>query len=139
LIHQNYFSLVNSWPRPYCPKFSNLQVTQIIDHGPKMYDASTNLPARGPTSTNLFVCSPTLRTSSPVVQHTWSNNYEPPCSQQLSSVSTEHTNLPARIPTREHHNMKLPFHIIMCSPPVMNLPAHDTISISCSKSHITSQ
>ena len=42
-------------------------------------------------------------------------------------MSTKHTNLPARILTREHHNMNLPTHIIMCSSPVMNLPAHDNI------------
>ena len=55
------------------------------------------------------VRSPTLRTSPPVVQHTWSNSYQ----QQPSSVSTKHTNLPA--------------HIIMCPSPVMNLPAYDNI------------
>jgi len=33
--------------------------------------------------------------------------------------------------------MNLPAHIIMCSPPAMNLPAHDTTNISWSKSHIT--
>jgi len=36
-------------------------------------------------------------------------------------------NFPARILTREHHNMNLPAHIIMCSPPSINLPAHDTL------------
>ena len=88
---------------------------------------STNLPTRGPASTNLPARSPTLRTSSPVVQHTWSNNYKPLCSQQPSSVSTEHTNIPTRILTREHHNMNLPVHIITCSLPAMNLLAHGTI------------
>jgi len=63
---------------------------QLLGHGPRIYHASTNLPARGPTFTNLPTCSPTLRTSSYVVQHTWSNNYEPPRSQQPSSVSTVH-------------------------------------------------
>jgi len=42
-------------------------------------------------------------------------------------VSTEHTNLPARIPTREYQDMNLLAHIITCSSPVMNLPAHDNI------------
>jgi len=36
-------------------------------------------------------------------------------------------NFPARILTREHHNMNLPAHIITCSSLVMNLPAHDNI------------
>jgi len=40
----------------------------------------------------------------------------------------EHTNLPARMITREHHNMNLPAHIITCSPPTMNLPAHDIVN-----------
>jgi len=52
--------------------------------------------------------------------------YEPPRSQQSSSVSTEHTNLPVHILTGEHHNMNLLAHIITCSPPAMNLPVHDT-------------
>jgi len=73
----------------------------IIDHGLRIYDTHTNLPARGPTSTNLLARSPTLRTSPLVVQHMWSISYESPRSQHLSSVSTEHTNLPACIPTRE--------------------------------------
>jgi len=89
--------------------------------------ASTNMSAYGPASTNLPVRSPTLRTYSPVVQQTWSNNYEPPRSQQPSSVNMEHMNLPACILTREHHNMNFHAHIITCSPPSMNLPAHDTI------------
>jgi len=100
--------------------------SNYFDHGPRIYDASTNLSARGPASKNLPARSPTLRTSPPVVQHTWSNKYEPPRSQQPSSLSTEHTNLLARILTRDHHNMNLPAHIIMCSPPAMNLPAHET-------------
>jgi len=41
-------------------------------------------------------------------------------------VKTEHTNLPARIPTQEYQDMNLPAHIIMSSPPSMNLPANDT-------------
>ena len=36
----------------------------------------------------------------------------------------KHTNLPARILTRGHQNMNLLAHIT-CSPPAMNLPAHD--------------
>ncbi|QCD99248.1 hypothetical protein DEO72_LG7g529 [Vigna unguiculata] len=45
--------------------------TIIATHTQKgIYDASTNLSASGPTSTNLPARSPTLRTSSPVVQHT---------------------------------------------------------------------
>ena len=50
---------------------------QIIDHGLRIYDASTNLPTRGPAFTNLLARSPTLRTSPPVVQHTSSTSYEP--------------------------------------------------------------
>jgi len=53
-------------------------------------------------STNLLARSPTLQTSPSVVQHMWSTSYEPLRSQHLSSVSTKHTNLPARIPIREH-------------------------------------
>jgi len=89
--------------------------------------ASTNLPAHGPTSMNLPARSHTLRTSPPVVQHTWSNKYEPLRLQQPSSVNTEHTNLPTRILTREQHNMNLLTYIITCSPPTMNLLAHDTV------------
>ena len=37
-------------------------------------------------------------------------------------------NLLARSPTREYQDMNLPTHIIMCSPPSMNLPAHGTTS-----------
>ena len=43
---------------------------QLLDHGPKIYDASTNMSAHDPTSTNLPAHSPTLRTSPPIVQHT---------------------------------------------------------------------
>jgi len=50
---------------------------QLINNGPRIYHDFTNLPARGPTSTNLSAPSPTLQTSPPVVQHTWSNSYEP--------------------------------------------------------------
>ena len=72
------------------PRIFNFQFTQIIDHGLKIYDAPTNLPARGsalrnlptrspastnlpthsPASTNLPAHNPTLWTSPPVVQHT---------------------------------------------------------------------
>ena len=100
--------------------------SNYFDHGPRIHDAPTNLPARGPTYTNLPTRSPTIRTSPPIVQHTWSNRYEPPRSQQPSSVNTEHTNFPARILTWEHHNMNLPAHIITCSPPTMNLLTHET-------------
>ena len=51
-------------------------------------------------------------------------------------MNTEHTNLPARIPTQDYQDMNLPTHITTCSPPAMNLPAHDP-SISWSKSHNT--
>ena len=78
-------------------------------------------------STNLLACGPTLRTFPLVSNMRDPSSYEPPCSQQLSSVSMENTTLPAHILTREYHNMKLPTHIITCSPPVVNLPAHDTI------------
>jgi len=76
-----------------------------------MYDAHTNLPACGAASTNLparslaFTNLPahslTPQNFLPVVQHTWSTSYELPRSQHLLSVSMEHTNLLARIPTRE--------------------------------------
>jgi len=42
--------------------------------------------------------SPTLWTYPPVVQHMWSTSHVPPCMQHLSSVSTEHTNLPRSYP-----------------------------------------
>jgi len=95
---------------------------------PVCVSAFTNLPARSLASTNLPACSPTLWTSPPVVQHAWSTNYEPPCSQHLSSVSTKHTNLLARIPIQEYQDMILPSHIITCSPPSMNLLVHDIAS-----------
>ncbi|QCD89407.1 hypothetical protein DEO72_LG4g351 [Vigna unguiculata] len=41
-----------------------------IGLGFRVYDAHTNLPARGPASTNLPARSPALRTYPPVVQHT---------------------------------------------------------------------
>jgi len=110
---------------------------QLLGHRPRIYHASTNLAVRGPTSTNLRARSPTLRTFLPVVQHTWSNNQEPPRSQQPLSVSMEHTNLTARIFTREHHNMNLPAHIITFSSSVMNLPAHDTIKHLLVQVHIS--
>jgi len=99
--------------------------------------ASTNLLAHDPASSNLSTRNPTLRTSPPVVQHMWFNNYEPPHSHHPSSVSTEYRNLPIRILTREHHNMNLPTHIITCSTPVMNLPAHGTIKHLLVQVHIT--
>jgi len=52
-------------------------------------------------------------------------------------VSTKHTNLPTRILTREHHNMNLSAHIITCSPPAMNLPAHDTVKHLLVQVHIS--
>jgi len=93
----------------------------LLDHGPKIY----MLPRTYPLVVLSLRTSPLiiqLRSSPPVVQHTWSNNYEPSRSQQPSSVSTEHTNLPARILTREHHNM--------------NLPAHDTVKHLLVQVHI---
>ena len=84
----------------------HIQITQAITWlWTQDIHASTNLSVRDLTSTNLPARSPTPRTSPPVVQHTWSNNYEHPRSQQPSSVSTKHTNFPAHILTREHHNM----------------------------------
>ena len=61
---------------------------QCFHEPARSWSNSTNLPAR----------SPTLRTYSPVVQHTWSTGYVPPHTQHLSSVSTEHTNLPCSYP-----------------------------------------
>ncbi|QCD96016.1 hypothetical protein DEO72_LG6g718 [Vigna unguiculata] len=52
--------------------------------------------------------------------------YGPLRPYHLSSVSMKHTNLPARIPTREYQDMNLSTHT--CSPPSMNLPAHGTTS-----------
>jgi len=50
-----------------------MHTRQLLDQGPKIYHASTNLPIRGPTSMYLPTCSLTLRTSPPiVVQHAWS-------------------------------------------------------------------
>jgi len=83
----------------------------------RSWSNSTNRPAR----------SPTLWTFLPVVQHTWSTSYEPLNMQHLSSVSTEHTNLPTRIPTREYQDMNLLAHIPTCSSPIINLPPHDNI------------
>jgi len=65
------------------------------------YDTHTNLPARGPKSTNLPAHSPTLRTCPPVVQHLWSTSYVPPRTQHLSIVSTNIWTYLARIPTGE--------------------------------------
>jgi len=39
--------------------------SNYFDHGPRIYNATTNLPARDPASTNLLAHSPTLRTSRP--------------------------------------------------------------------------
>ncbi|QCD96670.1 hypothetical protein DEO72_LG6g1377 [Vigna unguiculata] len=52
------------------PRLFNLNFTQIVSHGLKIYDAHTNLPARGPAFTNLPARSPVLRTYPYVVQHT---------------------------------------------------------------------
>ncbi|QCD99457.1 hypothetical protein DEO72_LG7g738 [Vigna unguiculata] len=49
------------------PRLFNLQFTEIVSHGLRIYDAHTNLPARGPTSTNLLARSPALRISLLVV------------------------------------------------------------------------
>jgi len=82
------------------------------------HDAHTNLPARGLASTNLLARSPTLRTYPPVVQHMWSSSYVPPRTQHLSTMSTEHTNLPRSYPhrrvieyepPRSYHHMLSPF------------------------------
>jgi len=49
--------------------FSTFTSHNIVSHGLGIYDAQTNLPARGPTSTNLTTRSPTLQTCPHVVQH----------------------------------------------------------------------
>jgi len=81
------------------------------------------------------------RTFPLVVQRSWSNStdllirspthviHQLRTSPLVASLKCEHgtSNLPARIPTREYHDMNLPAHIITCSSPVMNLPAHDNI------------
>ncbi|QCD97288.1 hypothetical protein DEO72_LG6g1998 [Vigna unguiculata] len=64
-----------------------------VSLGFRVYDAHMNLPARGPTSMNLPACSFALRTSPLVVLLNG-----PPRTQLLSSVSTEHTNLPRSYP-----------------------------------------
>jgi len=91
----------------------------IVNHGLMIYDAHTNLPAHGPASTNLPICSPTLRTYPPVVQHMWSTRYVPPRTQHLTNVSTEHTNLSRSYPhmrvtryepPRSYHHMITTIH-----------------------------
>ena len=80
------------------PRLFKLHFTQLVSLGLRIYNAHTNLPTRGPASTNLVALSPALWTCPPVVQHTWSTSYVPPRTQHPSSVSTEHTNLPCSYP-----------------------------------------
>jgi len=82
------------------PRLFTFQLNHKVSHGLRIHDAHTNLPARGPVSTNLPARSPTLRTCLPVVQHMWSTSHVPPRTQHLSTVSTEHTNLPRSYPHR---------------------------------------
>jgi len=106
----------------------HLQFNNKVSHGLRIYDAHTNLPTRGPASTNIPVRSPTLRTCPPVVQHMWSTNYVPPRTQHLSTVSTEHTNVPRSYPHRRVNMYEPPcsyHHILTTS---MNRPAHGTTS-----------
>jgi len=58
--------------------FTTFNSHNIVSLGLRVYDARTNLPVRGPASTNLPARSLTLRTCPPVVQHTWSTSYVPP-------------------------------------------------------------
>jgi len=51
------------------PKAVQLLTHNKVSHGLRIVDAHTNLPARGPASTNLLARSPPLRTYPPVVQH----------------------------------------------------------------------
>jgi len=57
--------------------FSTFNLHNKIKHRLGIYDAHTNLPARGPAFTNLPTRNPTLRICPPVVQHTWSTSYVP--------------------------------------------------------------
>jgi len=82
------------------PKAFQLLTYNKVSHGLRIPDAHTNLPARGPASTNLPARSHTLQTYAPVVQHMWSSSYVPPRTQHLSTMSTEHTNLPRSYPHR---------------------------------------
>jgi len=87
------------------------------------------MPAWGYTSMILPARSSTLPTSLPVVQHMWSKSYKPPCSQNNPQVWARNIRTSPLVSSheREHHNMNLPTHIITCSPPALNLPAHDTV------------
>jgi len=91
-----------------------LLIHNKVSHGLRIPDAHTNMLAHGPTSTNLPTRSPTLRTYPPVVQHMWFTSCVPPRTQHLSTVSTEHTNLPRSYrhrrvieyePPRSYHHM----------------------------------
>jgi len=95
-----------------------------------------NLPARGPASTNLLIGSPTLRTYPPVLQHTWSTSYVPPRTQHLSSVSTEHTNLPRSYPHTRVSEYEPPrsYHHVFTT---IHEPTHSWHNISWSKYSIT--
>jgi len=50
-----------------CSKVVQLLTHNKVSHGLWIPDAHTNMPARGPASTNLPACSPTLWTYLPVV------------------------------------------------------------------------
>ena len=51
------------------PRLFNLQFNNKVSPRLRIYDAHTNLSARGPASMNLPARSRTLRTYPPVVQH----------------------------------------------------------------------
>jgi len=101
------------------PRLFNLHTNNKVSHGLRIHDAHMNLPARGPASTNLPARSHTLQICPPVVQHMWSTSYVPPRTQHLSTVSTEHTNLPRSYPhrrvieyepPRSYHHMSITTH-----------------------------
>ena len=74
-----------------------------------------------------------LRTSPLVVQfygppRLQSNTHDPPATNLPTRSISQYRNLPASIPTREYQDMILFAHIITCSPPSINLPAHRTTS-----------
>jgi len=106
----------------------NLQHNNKVSHGLRIYDAHTNLSARGHASTNLPARSPTLRTCPPVVQHMWSTSYVHPRTQHLSIVSTDHTNLPRSYPHKRVNLYEPPRSYHHMSTPSMNLPAHGSAS-----------
>jgi len=104
---------------------------QLLDHGPRIYHASMNLPARGPTSTSLPTRSPTLRTVWYIQLRTYPlaaalkcehKTYEPPRSYPLTRASLIWTT---------------PLILITRSPPIMNLPAHNPVKHLLIQVHIS--